>query len=99
MYRDQEKTMCAGKSTLDGVLKPIATMPLQGVLLETLSALYAARQNVDIADAKLFGAKACDVATPCAPDSPNEPIEVLAYKIRDCVQALVKSTASIETRL
>lgn len=97
MYRDQEKTMCAGKSTLDG-MKPIAQMPLQGVLQETLSALYAARQNVDITDAKLFGAKVCDVVG-CAPDSPNEPIEVLAYKIRDCVQALVKSTASIETRL
>ena len=89
--------MCAGKSTLDG-MKPIAQMPLQGVLQETLSALYAARQNVDITDAKLFGAKVCDVVQ-CAPDSPNEPIEVLAYKIRDCVQALVKSTASIETRL
>lgn len=98
MYRDQEKTMCAGKSTLDG-LKPIAQMPLQGVLQEALSALYAVRQNVDITDAKLFGARVCDVATPCAPDSPNEPIEVLAYKIRDLVQGIVKATASIETRL
>jgi len=99
MYPQQGKSQCVEKSILEG-MKPIAQMPpLQGVLQETLSALYAARQNVDIADAKLFGAKACDVATPCAPDSPNEPIEVLAYKIRDCVQALVKSTASIETRL
>jgi hypothetical protein len=99
MYRDQEKSMCAGKSTLDGVPKPIATMPLQSVLQEALSYLCAAKQNVDIADAKLFGAKVCDVAGPCAPDGPNEPIEVLAYKLRDLVQGLVKSTASIETRL
>jgi len=98
MYRDQEKTMCAGKSMLDG-LKPIAQMPLHGVLQEALSALYAAKQNVDIADAKLFGARVCDVAEACAPDSPNEPIDVLVYKIRDLVQGLVKATASIETRL
>ena len=96
MYREPEKMMPIEKSILEG-MKPIAQMPLQGVLQETLSALYAARQNVDIADAKLFGAKVCDVGPPL--DSPNEPIEVLAYKIRDCVQALVKSTASIETRL
>ena len=98
MYPQQGKSQCVEKSILEG-MKPIAQMPLQGVLQETLSALYAARQNVDIADAKLFGGKVCDVATKCAPDGPNEPIEVLAYKIRDCVQALVKSTASIETRL
>ncbi len=113
MYRDQEKTMSAGKSTLGGVLKPIATMPLQGVLQEALFALHEAKQNVDITDAKLFGAKqnvditdaklfgarVCDVAEACAPDSPNEPIDVLVYKIRDLVQGLVKATASIETRL
>jgi len=99
MYRDQDKTMCAGKSTLDGVLKPIASMPLQSVLQEALGSLYAAKQNVDITDAKLFGAKVCDVAEQCAPDSPNEPIEVLAYKIRDLVHVMVKATASIETRL
>ena len=98
MYPQQVKSQCVEKSILEG-MKPIAQMPLQGVLQETLSALYAVRQNVDITDAKLFGGKSCDVATPCAPDSPNEPIDVLAYKIRDCVQALVKSTASIETRL
>lgn len=97
MYREPEKMMPIEKSILEGI-KPIAQMPLQGVLQETLSALYAARQNVDIADAKLFGAKICDVGQ-CAPDSPNEPIEVLAYKIRDLVQGLVKATASIETRL
>ena len=89
MYREPEKMMPIEKSILEGI-KPIAQMPLQGVLQETLSALYAARQNVDIADAKLFGAKVCDGAVQCASDSPNEPIEVLAYKIRDCVQALVK---------
>ena len=97
MYREPEKMMPIEKSILEGI-KPIAQMSLQGVLQETLSALYAARQNVDIADAKLFGAKICDVGQ-CAPDSPNEPIEVLAYKIRDLVQGLVKATASIETRL
>ena len=98
MYPQQGKSQCVEKSILEG-MKPIAQMPLQGVLQETLSALYAARQNVDIADAKLFGARVCDVAEQCAPDSPNEPIDVLAYKIRDLVQGLVKATASIETRL
>lgn len=98
MYPQQGKSQCVEKSVLDG-MKPIVHMPLREVLQETLSALYAVRQNVGIADAKLFGAKVCDVAEACAPDSPNEPIEVLAYKIRDCVQGLVKATESIETRL
>ena len=103
MYRDQEKTMCVEKSKLsarlsDSCAPPVST-PLQSVLQEALVSLYAAKQNVDIADAKLFRAKVCDVAEQCAPDSPNEPIEVLAYKLRDLVQGLVKSTASIETRL
>lgn len=101
MYRDNEKTMCAGKSALGGAIAgpcedTIAVSSLRDVLEGALQFLFTAKANVDVAESKLFGPSPCDTSEKAA-QSP--PIEVLAYQLRNLASTLAKQTASIEGRL
>ena len=102
MYRDNEKTMSAGRSTLGGTMPVDCPMvecsKVSDVLENALGSLRAARMNAEIIEGKLYGMKPIDQE--CAKGPASElPIESLAYQLRDLAILLSKLTASIETRL
>lgn len=102
MYRDNEKTMCAGKSALGGAVpstsqcEPVDSSKLRDVIGSALGYLTVAKANLDQAEQKLFGQTECGVTERA---TEKNPIEVLAYQVRDLARGLASQASGIDDRL